>query len=358
MQRLSERERISLLMMRGWGGVKRSFMQVKDLFNDTFRDAAFQISKSTVERTVKRFEETGCIKDRPRSGRPKTATTEETSLNILLSVHEDPHCSLRDLAQQHDTSKKSVHRVLKTNKFHPFKVTLVHELNEDDFDRRIEFCEDMMERIDNDPNILRNLIFTDEATFQITGTLNRHNCRYWAVENPNWMRESKSQYPQKINVWAGILYDQIIGPFFFEGNLTAPMYEEMLRNQIVPRIIELTGQNFEHTIFQQDGAPAHYGRDVRRYLNNVFADRWIGRRGYIEWPARSPDLTPMDFFLWGYLKDRVFKTKPQNVEEMRQRIQDECDNIPAEYFVNAIESFYNRLGYCQEANGEQFEHLL
>jgi len=47
---------------------------------------------------------------------------------------------------------KSVHRILKKNKFIPFKVTLVHELNEDDFDRQVEFCEDIMARIDNNPN--------------------------------------------------------------------------------------------------------------------------------------------------------------------------------------------------------------
>lgn len=334
MQRLSERERISLLMMRGWGGIKRSFMQVKDLFNETFRNGLIPISKSTVERTVKRFEETGTVKDRPRTGRPKTATTDEASLNILLSIQEDPHCTLRKLAQHNETSMKSVHRVLKTNKFHPFKVTLVHELNEDDFDRRVEFCEDMMERVDNDPNFIHNIVFSDEATFQINGSLNRHNCRYWAAENPHWMREDNTQYPHKLNVWAGLLNGRIIGPFFYQENLNAQKYEDMLRNQIVPRILEITGQNFEHTYFQQDGASSHYGRDVRNYLDVVFHDRWIGRRGYIEWPARSPDLTPMDYFFWGYLKNTVFTSKPKTLQELQQRIQEECANMPAEYLVN------------------------
>jgi len=53
-----------------------------------------------------------------------------------------------------------------------------------------------------------------------------------------------------------------------------------------------------------------YGLNVRAFLNNVFRARWIGRRGEIEWPARSPDLTPLDYFLWDYLKDRVYRTKP------------------------------------------------
>lgn len=172
------------------------------------------------------------------------------------------------------------------------------------------------------------------------------------------MLEVNTQYPEKLNVWAGVLRDQIIGPFFIDGNLNSAKYEDMLRNQIVPRIIEITGENFENIYFQQDGAGPHYGRNVRNYLDVVFNDRWIGRRGYIEWPARSPDLTPHDFFLWGYLKGRVYKTRPRNLQELQQRIQDECDVIPAEYFRNAIDSFYNRLAYCQEVNGALFEHLL
>jgi len=159
---------------------------------------------------------------------------------------------------------------------------LVHELNEDDFDRRVEFCENMMARIDNNPNFHFNIVFSDESTFQLDGTLNRHNCRYWDNENLHWKRENNTQYPEKLNVWAGILKDQIIGPFFIEGNLNSEQYEDMLRNEIVPRIMEITGQNFEHTYFQQDGAPPHYGKNVRNCLDVVFNDRWIGRRGYIE----------------------------------------------------------------------------
>jgi len=86
------------------------------------------ISKSTIERTVKRFEDTDSVKDRPQTGRPITATNEEKSLYVLQSIVEDPHCTLRKAAQEHGISMKSVHRILKKNKFHPFKVTLVHEL--------------------------------------------------------------------------------------------------------------------------------------------------------------------------------------------------------------------------------------
>ncbi|EFN89314.1 hypothetical protein EAI_05291, partial [Harpegnathos saltator] len=62
--------------------------------------------------------------------------------------------------------------------------------------------------------------------------------------------------------------------------------------------------------FQQNGVPPHYAIRSREFLNRSFPSRWIGRRGAIEWSARSPDLSPLDFFLWGYLKNKVYATKP------------------------------------------------
>jgi len=99
----------------------------------------------------------------------------------------------------------------------------------------------------------------------------------------------------------------------------------MLHNEIVPRIMKITGQNFKHTYFQQDGASPYYGRNVRNYLDVVFNDRWIRRRGYTELPARSLDLSPLDYFLWGVISKIEYKTKPQN---LRQRILNECAIIP------------------------------
>jgi len=62
-------------------------------------------------------------------------------------------------------------------------------------------------------------------------------------------------------------------------------------------------------IFQQDGAPPHWGSHVRRFLDVNFPNRWIGRDGPTPRPPRSPGITPLDFFLWGYVKDKVF-SKP------------------------------------------------
>lgn len=358
MAELSERDRITLLMMRGWGDQQRGYKTVTRLFNENFRNENNRISKSTVIRTIQRFEDIGSVKSRPRSGRRKTATNNDKALDVLQSFVESPHISINRVAQEHEIGHASVSKILKLNKWHPYKLHLVQELSEDDFDRRIEFCDLMMEMIVDDPLLLNNIVFSDEATFELTGNVNRHNCRYWSDVNPHWKRDNHTQYPQKVNVWAGILNGRPVGPFFIEGNLTAQVYTVMLREQIVPAIRDIAGGNMDEIYFQQDGAPPHYGVIVRQYLNEVFQDRWIGRRGHIEWPPRSPDLTPLDFFLWGYLKSKVYATKPQDLDDLRGRITREIELIPPETYRNAVSAVYNRLAHCQAVEGQQFEHLL
>ncbi|EFN76344.1 hypothetical protein EAI_04325, partial [Harpegnathos saltator] len=57
------------------------------------------------------------------------------------------------------------------------------------------------------------------------------------------------------------------------------------------------------------------------FLTNTFPNRWIGRRGGIKWPSRSPDLSPFDYFLWEYVKNNGNARKPANLADLRERIQ-------------------------------------
>ncbi|KAJ4445621.1 hypothetical protein ANN_12303 [Periplaneta americana] len=78
--------------------------------------------------------------------------------------------------------------------------------------------------------------------------------------------------------------------------------------------------NRQHIHFLHDGAPAHFSRTARRYLDRRFPDRWIGRGGPIAWPPRSPDLNPLDFYLWGHLKSLVYSSPVPDLESLPYRI--------------------------------------
>jgi hypothetical protein len=109
---------------------------------------------------------------------------------------------------------------------------------------------------------------------------------------------------------------------------------------------------------QLDGAPANFARPVRQWLNNNYPRRWIGRRGFIAWPPRSCDITPLDFFLWGHIKTIVYRTAPNSEQELRQRILNAAQTITPQMLRNVQGSIRRRLGKCIEANGQNFEHLL
>lgn len=360
MARLTERERIEILMMVGYGDRIRSHEEACNLFNEEHPDRP-PIARSTVSRLVSKFLETGSVKDVSRQGRPKI--NDETKLNVLLAVQENAHSSTREIGLNNNVHHSTVVKLLKKEKYYPYKVHLLHELNETDADHRLQFCEEIMFRCGENPNFLNNIVFSDEATFCLNGSVNRHNCRYWSQENPHWIQESHSQRQGKVNVWAGIVGHRIVGPYFFEGNLTAVRYLDFLRFDLIPALAILFPNNddgdFPHQRiwFQHDGAPPHFGVDVRLFLNETFPGRWIGRRGTIEWPARSPDLTPLDFFLWGYLKSKVYFNKPLNVENLKIRIRTEIENITPDIVERAVQGVYTRVGQCQIANGGHFEQF-
>ena len=93
-------------------------------------------------------------------------------------------------------------------------------------------------------------------------------------------------------------------------------------------------------IFQQDGAAPHFRIEVREWLNSTFPGRWIGRRGPMEWAPRSPDLTPLDFYLWDYLNQKAFSKPLNDLQELRERITQEISLIKPEtlekVFTNVV----------------------
>ncbi|KAJ9586425.1 hypothetical protein L9F63_019940, partial [Diploptera punctata] len=89
----------------------------------------------------------------------------------------------------------------------------------------------------------------------------------------------------------------------------------------------------------QDGAPPHYAIVMREILDDHLQKRWVGRRVRIEWPARSPDLTACDYWLWGYLKEKVYAWKPQDINMLKLVIEEEIRAIPLNMYHNAMNDF-------------------
>ncbi|KAJ8962824.1 hypothetical protein NQ318_001224 [Aromia moschata] len=108
----------------------------------TCTDADNPITQSTVSKIEFKFRETGDVKDLPKSGRPKI--TQDKKIYIVLSMEENPQSTSTLVASENEVSQTTVLRILRKENYHPYKLQLVQELNEDDPDRRLQFCETMM----------------------------------------------------------------------------------------------------------------------------------------------------------------------------------------------------------------------
>ena len=102
-----------------------------------------------------------------------------------------------------------------------------------------------------------------------------------------------------MNVWCGIINDMLIGPAIVEDRMTVDSYLYFLQNDLPKHLEDVSLDIRRHMYLQHDGPPIHYTKKVTQHLNNAYPNRWIGRGSLIHWPPRSPDLTPLDFCLWG-----------------------------------------------------------
>ena len=93
-------------------------------------------------------------------------------------------------------------------------------------------------------------------------------------------------------------------------------------------------------------------------LREMFPGRLISLRGDIGWPARSPDLNPCDFFLWGYLKSKVYINRPQTIAQLKDYILQEAAAIPTEISRRVIENFRKRLRKCIQSNGSHLTDFI
>jgi hypothetical protein len=300
---------------------------------------------STILSVNKKFDETGTVEDLSRSGRPASVLSEEKLEEIEERIIQNPQLSIRQGAAEAGVSKSFYQVAMKMLNFKPYHPTLIVNLNDDDFDRRSEFCEIWLEKFQSDPLLIDNIFWSDEAKFNMNTTVNRHNCTYWARENPH-VKFTVPNTSEGIMVWCGMTSNGLVGPYFYNENVTGLVYKQMLVNYAWPQLRR------KELYFQHDGAGAHYAVIVRNWLDEKFPGRWIGRRGPFEWPARSPDLTPCDFFLWGYLKDIVFKNPVSTISELQYRIEQACSQVTSEMCRKACRSVEGRLRNCLENEGQ------
>ncbi|GFS50668.1 uncharacterized protein TNCV_2042391 [Trichonephila clavipes] len=129
----------------------------------------------------------------------------------------------------------------------------------------------------------------------------------------------------------------------------------MITNFFIP---ELNNHDIQELCFQQDGATYHTARATIDLLKDTFGDRLISRFGPVNWPSRSCDLTPLDYFLWGYVKSLVYADKPQTLDHLEDNVRRVIADIRTQMLEKVIENWTSRLDYIRASRGSPMPEII
>ncbi|GFW75046.1 uncharacterized protein TNCV_447521 [Trichonephila clavipes] len=207
-------------------------------------------------------------------------------------------------------------------------------IHQNDHQARRRFVEWAQNEIAVVPDFHKRILFSDEAHFWLNGYVNKQNCRIWSEANPQVYVETPL-HPEKPTVWCVLWAGGIIGPYFFKND-----------------------ERHNELGFQQDGATCHTARATIDLLKDTLGDRLISRFGPVNWPPRSCGLTPLDYFLWGYVKSLVYADKPQTLDHLEDNVRSVIADIRPQMLEKVIENWTSRLDYIRASRGSPMQEII
>ncbi|GFT82712.1 uncharacterized protein TNCV_1784561 [Trichonephila clavipes] len=244
---------------------------------------------------MERFHATFTLIDNSHPQRRRTVRTEEAIDTVERSIEEDPNESIRHRAQELDLCPSTLWKI----------------------------C----------GRILR-ILFSDEAHFWLNGYVNKQNCYIWSEANPQVYVETPL-HPEKATVWCALWAGGIIGPYFLKND---EGHNVTVNGAVVPT--------------------CHTARATIDLLKDTFGDRLISRFGPVNWPPRFCDLTPLDYFLWGYAKSLVYADKPQTFDHLEDNIRRDIADIRPLMLEKVIENWTSRLDYIRASRGSHMLEII
>jgi len=322
---------------------------------------------STVSSICQRVDQRGSATQRKKgSGRPKAARSTENVQKVesLICSQEDQpgtHRSTRQIAAELGISQTSVVRIAKTDlALSSFRRIPGQVLNTATRAKRLARCKKLLRRFS--VRKLKRTFFTDEKVFYLDPPANRSCCtsRVWSagrkrdISSERLIRQ-RAKFSRRVMVSAGVCYEgkgrlHVVPE---KAKINAVFYTGQLLPQLLQDCRTLLNDDF---VFQQDGAPAHTSQQSQDWLQQQCPE-FIRKD---EWPPNSPDLNPLDYFVWSAMLhsyERCFP-KPTTVTELKTVLQDIWTTLPQQSVDNAVLSFRKRVKACIEAEGGHFEHLL
>ncbi|GFW84899.1 putative transposable element [Trichonephila clavipes] len=201
----------------------------------------------------------------------------------------------------------------------------------------------------------KRILISDEAHFWLNGYVNKQNCRFWSEANPQVYVETPL-HPETLTVRCALCLVE-----FFKNDeghnvtVNGDRYRAMINNFFIP---ELNNHDVQELWFQKDGTICNIARATIDFLKDTFGDHLISRFGPVNWPPRWRDLTPLDYFWWGYVKSLVYADKPQTLAHLEDNIIRVIADIRPQMLEKVFENCTSRLDYIRASRGSPMPEVI
>lgn len=286
--------------------------------------------------------------DKPRSGRPITATTKSNQDIIKKLITEDDEITLKKLSQVTRIRRESIRRIiirkLKVKKLRP--VTNPAELSDAQKEERLNWCKRMVDYVPEN----KDSITTGDETYLFFEQKHSHAKKWTFGHQPTPRATKMNRYTTKKRMFFIFFNNKgLMHLDFMPLNHAATANNYAWQLQQVMYEWEKQGRNISELQIHDDNARIHNAA----YIRNFYAEKGLKR---MEHPRYSPDLAPNDFWLIRKVKRAMSGKKFVDEYAMYRFAKEFLMSIPQSEYERCYDEWIKRMYRCIEANGDYFEY--
>ena len=320
-------------------------------------------SLNSLRTLCKKIDSTGTTERKVGSGRPRSVRTQENidkveahilSQQDMPGTHMTPRLISAELGISHTSVRNIIEKDLKINQFKRHHGQKLSERNET---VRVRNCKRLLRRFTRVK--INKTFFSDEKRFTVDPPRNAQNDRVYSTCKKKHNIADANLYTVRNRFSPSVMVSCAVSKLGKSSihfvtpvcKINADYYTNtMLREWMVPEMEEMSHGDY---IFMQDGARSHTARYTIAWMQQNMPD-------FIEpenWPANSPDLSPVDYCVWEILKQKVYRVKIRNVTHLKERIVEKWEEVTQESINKAIDQWRMRMKKCVEVGGKHIEQF-
>jgi hypothetical protein len=298
-------------------------------------------SRKSVKQVLKKYQETGTVEDLAGRGRKRTCTEAEVK-TMVKKAKKGKFAPEIARESKKKVATRTVQTYIKDAGIKWLRIKKIEKLSNAHKRKRVEYSERMKGYNWN------KVLFSDEKTFFLGASPG------YAWQDPKHrITEEKTPYPEKLNVWGAIGTHMKTKLYYFDTNLNSELYSTILKNRIKEKQLIYSSKCPKklpkNWIFLQDNAKYHRSAKSMKTVEDLVGSRWI------EHPAKSPDLNPMED-MWSYLDRKVKEARPKTIKSLKRTLTRAWNALTWSYVAKSTTSMDRRLEQCIEKGGQRLDY--